>query len=684
MAIEKNTVRLLILEDSQNEAERLASLFRNNGRATRLQRVYTSETLTDALRQDWDLLIAAPASEHLPTSEVLAHIRRLGKDIPLIQLVADNDSDSITEALMLGAQNAAPQFEDERLLLIATRELTALEDRRGRRAAESALREAEKRCELLLDSSVDAISYVHDGMHIYANRAYLALFGYEDAEDLEGVPMMDLVACDDQADFKDYLKNPQACDSNPELTCRGLSATGESFPARIGLSPASYDGEPCIQIVIRAENETAELEEKLREISSLDPITGLFNRNRFMELLDGAVSARHAFSAAYLRVDQYSTLLADIGIAGIDALLVDLSEFIGRALPEDTQIGRFGDDAFAAILPGDSSTHKAILETLLHQTEGQLFEIQGRTVQITLTIGLSGLDDKVQRAQDLVDRALRCADDASGGNRLKAYDPGEALAAAAGRGDLVAMIQHALTNDQFRLLFQPVISLRGDSAEHYEVLLRLLSQKDEEIAPEIFLDAARQAGLATAVDRWVIHNAAQLLSEHRSRGNNTRLFLHLSGASLQDASFLPWLKETITRFGLGPDTLIFQLHEADAITYLKQARDLSVGLSALNCHLALSHFGECLNPFNTLKHLDVKFVKIDDSHVQGLTEIHRRDALNEMLVNIHSRAKLSIVPKVESASMLATLWQAGVNYIQGFYLQEPSHSMSYDFSADEG
>ena len=206
MAIEKKTIRLLILEDSQNEAERLVSLFRNAGRATRVHRITSSDNLAEALQQSWDLLISAPSSEHLEPSEAITAIRRQAKDIPVIQLVAGNESDAITEALMLGAQDALPQGEDERLILVANRELANLEERRARRAAEVALREAEKRCQLLLDSSVDAITYVHDGMHIYANRAYLKLFDYEDGDELEGMPMIDLIASEDQAAFKDFLK----------------------------------------------------------------------------------------------------------------------------------------------------------------------------------------------------------------------------------------------------------------------------------------------------------------------------------------------------------------------------------------------------------------------------------------------------------------------------------------------
>lgn len=145
MALQKKTIRLLILEDSQNEAERLVSLFRNAGQATRVHRLTSSDDLAEALKQTWDLLINAPQSENLDPSEAIAAIRRQAKDIPIIQLTAGNDAEAITDALMLGAQDALPQGEDEWLLLVANRELANLEERRARRSAEVALREAEDR-----------------------------------------------------------------------------------------------------------------------------------------------------------------------------------------------------------------------------------------------------------------------------------------------------------------------------------------------------------------------------------------------------------------------------------------------------------------------------------------------------------------------------------------------------------
>jgi len=687
MALQKKTIRLLILEDSQNEAERLVSLFRNAGQATRVHRLTSSDDLAEALKQTWDLLINAPQSENLDPSEAISAIRRQAKDIPILQLTAGNDAEAITEALMLGAQDALPQGEDEWLLLVANRELANLEERRARRSAEVALREAEKRCQLLLDSSVDAIAYVHDGMHIYANRAYLELFGYEDVEDLEGMPMIDLISGTDQSRFKTFLKNYQSMEGSAELACGGVRADGDTLKIRMHFSPAAYDGEPCIQVVIRAENDSAELQ-KLREISSQDPVTGLLNRNSFLEVLDTAVeraiNAGQPASLAYIRVDRFAALQADIGLTDSDQLLNQLATLLRGHFPGEAQLARYADDVFAVLQPGVIPQQaEPELRKLLTKVEGQLLDVGGRTVQTTLSIGVAGLDEKTAKAQDAIERAHRCADELSDGNALKLYNPADELAAAANRGDIVAMLKQALESNSFRLLFQPIISLRGDSFEHYEVLLRLLDPQGVEVPPNEFLSTAADVGLAAKIDRWVILNSIKLLAEHRAKGHRTRLFLHLSAASIQDPSLLPWLGVVLKASRLPGDSLAFEFGEADAVAYLKPAKALAQGLNGLGCRTALAQFGCVLNPFNTLKHLDAEFIKVDGSYTQDLTRQENQEALKALLAELHEQQKQSIVPFVESATVLATLWQAGVSYIQGHYLQGPSQSMDYDFASDE-
>lgn len=688
MATAKKTIRLLIIEDSQNEAERLVCLFRNAGSATRVQRLSDGEELKTALLQSWDLLIVSPNSRQLPVGAAIEAIRHHAKDIPIIQLLEDNESDSVTEALMLGVQDALPQGEDERLVLAANRELNNLDERRARRVAEAALREAEKRCQLLLESSVDAISYVHEGMHIYANRAYLELFRYEDVDELAGVPMIDLIANQDQNRIKDLMKNYHDAVDQGELEYTAVKADGEQLSARMQLSDATYDGEPCIQMVIRPAGSNTDFEEKLREISSLDSITGFYNRSHFLELLDNAaqraVSAEQSASFAYIRIDQYATLLAEVGLGNIDALLTALAKMLREHFGPQVDLARFGDDVFAALQSG-VNPEQALpsLEALLKIVDGHLFEIAGRTLQISFSIGVAGLNERTPKAQQVVDRAHRCADELSTGNAIKLFNPAAELAAAASRGNVAAMVQHALDNNSFRLLFQPVISLRGDRHEYYETLVRLVSPQGEEIPPADFMEAAKNAGLNERIDRWVVIQSMKRLSEQRAKGHNTCLFLHLTSGSLQDANFLPWFSSAMRASGLPSDALVLQISEPDAIAHLKQAKDLTQGAAAMQVKVSLSQFGCALNPFNALRHLHVDFVKIDGSYVQDLGNAENQASLKELMDTLSEQGKANIVPYVESASVMAILWQAGANYIQGYYLQGPSQTMDYDFSSEE-
>jgi EAL domain-containing protein (putative c-di-GMP-specific phosphodiesterase class I) len=203
------------------------------------------------------------------------------------------------------------------------------------------------------------------------------------------------------------------------------------------------------------------------------------------------------------------------------------------------------------------------------------------------------------------------------------------------------------------------------------------------VPPTDFLTAAKSSGLAEKIDRWVLLNSIKLLSEHRAKGHETKLFVHLSGPSLQDPELLPWLSVALKASRLPADALIIQISEPDAIAYLRQAKALSQGLAELHCQVALCQFGCALNPFNTLKHMNVDFVKVDGSYVQDLNVPENQENLKTLMASLHAQAKLTIVPMVESATALATLWQAGANYIQGRYLQGPSQAMDYDFASDE-
>lgn len=688
MAAEHSAIRLLLLEASQNEAERLVSLFRNAGRATRAQRLADPAGLDELLSQSWDLAILAPPSPELDSLAALRQLRRRIPQLAVIQRVAPDDPAAVLEALRLGARDGIASDHDEHLLLASLRELGNLAERHERRRLEQALAEAEQRCQLLLANAVEAVAYVHDGLHIHVNSAYVELLGYPSAEDLEITPLMDLIAAADQPALREAFRQLRDDPRPLELDCRCVRQDGSTLGVTLGLTPAIYLDEPCVQLHLREERAApaAEaLEEQLREVRFQDILTGLLNRSRMLELLEDALERARLgapASFAYLSIDRYPTLLAELGIGAMDELLVVLAERLREHFGTLVTLSRFADDAFTALLPqaADASLDSAF-ERLLGRQERQPLTLAGRTLAISYSIGMVSLDSQAKSAGDLVDRAHRSARQVAqrGGNACKRYDPQEELAAAANRGNLVAMVKQALQQNGFRLLFQPVIGLRGGSHEYYEALLRLINPQGEEVSPAEFARTARDSGLSGQIDRWVIHQAMRQLGEHRARGHGTRIFVHLSGATLGDLELLPWLRETLQAQQLDAEAVIFQLSEEDLLAQPEQALAMAQRLRRQGHPVTLSGFAAGDPPLAALRLLVPDYVKLSGKLIKDLAHPDHQERLKALVAELSAQNVQTIAPFVESASVLAQLWQVGVHFIQGYYLQEPSQAMDYEF-----
>ena len=124
-----------------------------------------------------------------------------------------------------------------------------------------------------------------------------------------------------------------------------------------------------------------------------------------------------------------------------------------------------------------------------------------------------------------------------------------------------ALIKDALEHNQFQLLFQPIVSLQGDTGEKYEVLLRMLNGEEEHILPSQFLPIAEQTGQTAEIDLWVIENAIRTLSEHRAKGTDTQFFIKISGQTLLDETLIGIVNEKLKEYRLPGDALVFELSE---------------------------------------------------------------------------------------------------------------------------
>lgn len=690
----KKPVRLLILEASQNRAEELIVLLRKAGRATRAHQIESAEDLQNQLKeQKWDLLLGVSEANDLTMEQAIGIIRESERDIPIILIAEGRDPESITAGLRLGALDVALDDDDERLTMIIERELSNLYHRRERRRAEKEVSEIDRRNQLLLAGSTAAIGYVHEGMHIYTNSTYSKMFGYEDPDDFAGIPIIDLISSSDQGKFKAFLKSYDKNESeSEEFIC--VTSEDKQITASLSLSPATYDGESCTQVIFKVSSDAdTAYEERIKELSSQDLLTGLPNRASLIEQLDTAVDKSNNQGQAsilmYISIDNFAKLRTEAGISNADLVLADLANLLAELTAEEHLIARFGDDVFALLYnSGDKEAAAQMAENLRGQVEERMSDVAGKSYQSTTSIGLALVSESSSSAEDVISRAYQACTSMESGNGVNFYQAAEVKMGEAGVSltseNIKDMIKTAIENNAFKLMFQPIISLHGDDDEQFEVLLRLVDDDDNELLPGQFLGPAEDAGLLEKLDRWVILQSIKMLSEHRSTGSKAKLFINLTHKSMSDETFLPWMSVALKAAKLPSDAVILQIHESDATAYIKQAASFTKGMSALHCKTSINHFGCSLNPMNLLKHLTPDFVKLDDSFAQEIDQSEEKLAeLKKMVTSLQETGVLTAISGIEDPMILSTLWQAGITFIQGYYLSPPLENMDYDFASED-
>jgi len=686
----KEAIRLLICSESQQEAETVTSLLRNSGYPTRAHLAQNlAELKTKLNEQIWDVCLCYLEMSNLSGKEVLNEIQGQGKDIPTIFLHDNVDSIQAEKAMKSGAMDLVPAGEYNHILQVVLREIKNLQMRRDLREAEALLREAEKRCQVLLESAKDAIAYIEDGMHLFANESYAKIFGYEDADDLLTIPLMDMVYSKDQGRFKVFLKDFNTGKArSAEFQCMMLDIAGKEVDSRMIFARATYEDEPCIQVTIRANSDNFELEGKLKQISSQDLLTGLYNKHHFNDQLADAVdqaviSGSHG-AIAYINIDSFGKCKGDVGIEGADIIISDIGHLIRSKCREEDLVARVGEDCYGIILHGSKSEQATgFAEHIRKAVEEHLIAVDQRTIQVTCSIGLALINESSRSPKEVLEHAheasyyVRKLEGHEKGNGVYLYNPAQLASTDSER--LEAKIADAIKNNTLKLLYQPVINLRDEAGEHYETLLRMVDTDGTDISPQEFMSDI-SVELRRKLDRWVILNAGKQLAAQRAQGNDTRLFINLTNESLVDESLIPWLQKLLKASKLPAHSIIYQFTEADIISHLKQGQAMTQALNKLGHKIAVCRFGSAIDPFKLFEHIHIDHVKVDGSFTQELNTEDGMNSLKELLGKISEYEKSSIVPFVENANIVAQLWTSGVNFIQGYYLSGPSTQMDYEFN----
>jgi len=683
MSYTLENVRLLIIHDSQDHAEQLMNTLRTAGKVTRAEIALNEDQFLRAVKSGgWELILCRPVLADCDYKAVLAHLHRLGKNIPMVVLLDELSAAPAYEAMSCGARMVAPVDNRELLSLVIERQIEYLSLRKELQHSQLALHDAEKRLSVLMDQSRDAIAYVLDGMHIHANEVYLEKFGYSSAEDLEGSPIMDMVSSADHEKLKKLLRSrAQNENQTNELSCRCISADGTEFDAVFVFSASTYDGEACTQIVIRSpEIDESALQEKLHEMTQMDQVTGLYNRGWFIEQIDvavaGAVRSGQMAAMSLVRIDDFETHQGSVGLDGADAVLKQIAELLQGLAAEGAPIARIGGEDFAILQPVSDREEAEEFATKIRLAIEKMMPVAAsRTLQITCSVGVSFVSDDTRAAQSVVNKALECCVRArteskdKKGNAVYVHSPMDDV--EAGSSEAIALVlRDALEKGSLGLQYQAIMSLEDEGAHFFEVFVHLPQDDGSILQPGQFMPVAGELGLAGKIDRWVVLNAIKAIAGHKE---TVRLLINLSGFSLQDAGLAEWVSKAVRAAKIQGKQVTFQFSEVDLSNHLKQAADFATKVHQVGCSMSVSRFAGAQEPFKLFQHVSVDMVKFDASYTQDLASKENKERFSGLIEKASGAGKQVMVGFVETASQMQSLWTlGGVSYLQGFYMQPPA------------
>ncbi len=435
-------------------------------------------------------------------------------------------------------------------------------------------------------------------------------------------------------------------------------------------------------LVFHDVSEARELNRRLSYHASHDILTGLVNRREFENCLERALKSAKAretsYALCYLDLDQFKIINDSCGHNAGDALLSQLGALLKSKIRWRDTLARLGGDEFGLLLEACTLEEAMRTAELLREAiRDHKFTWDERTFSLGVSIGvvpISAANEDVASLLTAADSAAQAAKEA-GRNRVYSYQEHDIdLMRRRREMQWAARINNALEDSRFELFRQTIQPLQEpENGTHFELLLRMRDENGTLVSPDLFITAAERYGITPNIDRWVVEHALRwLVSEADERERLCMCSINLSGQSLTDDDFLPFVIKQFQTSGIDATKICFEITETAAVGSYAQASRFINALKELGCKFALDDFGTGLSSFGYLKHFPVDFLKIDGSFVR---EILHDPIDREMVRSIneigHLTGKKTIAEFAENAEIITMLKGMGIDYAQGYGVAEP-------------
>ena len=557
-------------------------------------------------------------------------------------------------------------------------------------AAEALFREKE-RAQVTLASIGDGVIRADaDGGIDYLNPVAERLTGWTSEQAL-GQPVTEVFRIVDEVSRKPLTDPVKRClEERRVVESPGhallLSADGKEYSVRDSAAPINdRKGEILgVVLVFKDVTQLRGMEREMIYLASHDALTGLINRREFEIRLKRAirsarVDGRH-HGLLYLDLDEFKVVNDTCGHLIGDELLKQITALLRSRVRRSDILARLGGDEFGVLLedcPLDQA--RQIAEEMRRTVREFRFSWKEQIFEVGVSIGLVPINANsgdLNQIMGAADAALYVAKD-SGRNRVHEYEQDDTLVAERyGEMQWIHRINRAFEDRRFRLFYQLIQPLAAENTRDLlcEVFIRMLDRQGTVIEPTAFIAAAERYHLMPSLDRWVVTTAFKALAEAQRRevARPVLFAINLSGQSLSDDGFLPFVLEELEKSSVDPRRICFELTETAAISKLDSAMRFLEALKIKGCRFILDDFGSGLSSFAYLRDLKVDFLKIDGEFVQNMVEDRVKRAMVESINQIgHVLGIQTIAEWVENRQTMDTLKEMGVDYAQGYWLCRP-------------
>jgi PAS domain S-box-containing protein len=675
---EQGAVPMIVMSRSQDHVEAINSTLRKAGHPVHCTWLPDAGDLGDALTQlNPEMLIAFIDELGVDLASVMKVKQQSAPEMPVLIVRENFDEAAMADAMRLGVQDVVTLANRSRLQSVATRELRAHRLERALSTTLSSAREYREQLQNFLEGSADAITHVQEGIIVDANSAWLELFGYSGTDALTGTPLMDLFEQETHPALKGALVAClQGKWTDHGLKVQALLSDGSSMALELTLTKADYENEPATRISIPARHKKdLDLEVRLAEAVKNDASTGFLQQRYFI----AAVRERCAIHIkggvrqfAHIKPDRFIDIQHSIGVLSSEDFMAQLADLLRVQLTPTDVCGRFGGNGFSILLErGTARDVETWAENVVKRVGEHTFSIDDKTLSATVTVGLgllpaadpdvgAAITDSIsatRRGRELGGNQMYAVDKSDTDTRVQAYDT-----------IWVKHIKSALMENRFRLVQQPIASLLGEDKGMFDVLVRMLDEQGTEVLPAEFIAAAERNDLMKNIDRWVIGASMSFAANRKA----SCIFVRVSKDTVLDKSVTTWLETQLKSLKIEPKRICIQVTEEMATQYVRQTKELADSLRKLGFRFALEHFGTGRDPLKLLADIGMNFIKVDGSLMQGLSTNQLQQQRVKGLVEAAKRRGVeTIAERVEDANTMAVLWQLGIEFIQGYFVNAP-------------